>query len=161
MPTEVAIAVGIADDWAEKISAYAGSEATVSREYDTPADERELKSIEGRLVWVFPDTYTWTPVTRGKDDGDVVLQIVVAERFTELAEKGRPPKAWLDERVLWVEKLWRKLADQRGESVKWPVGEEGAVPVLDPQMLREFGIFWVNLPALTIRKRIVAPANGG
>lgn len=77
-----------------------GVGATIERQYEV---EYDLGTIEGLYVNVFPAMYGISErATRSEDYLDVMTAIVVLERYTQ---PDKPPKAWLDDRVQWVENL--------------------------------------------------------
>lgn len=125
----------------------------VSAPWDLDLDTGKMK---GRKVQVFPSTYTGGPVTRGQDQDDYTLVVLVAEVFEP---SGDIPPEWVDERVAWCESLLDLLGDPRAErllavdgapdSGLWPETAE-CTTVYDLEELTERKLF---LSVLTITYR--------
>jgi hypothetical protein len=81
----------------------APGDATVSREYIGPVS---VDSITGRKVFVMPLSYLNNPADRGEDEWVYGVQVTVIEKYTD---RGDPTKAWIDERVLFVQ---QKVSDR-------------------------------------------------
>jgi hypothetical protein len=116
---------------------------------------------EGRKVYVFPSaTASPEPATRGEDVFDYTLAFMVIERFTAADGMGDPAEAWVDERVAWVEWLWKLLGDARAErlladeedpdSGLWPEVAE-ITTVYDLEELAERKLF-VSVVTVTYRE---------
>jgi len=82
----------------------------------------DAETLEGRAVYVFPSKYGYLEVlTRADDQSEYAVSVLIAERYPDA---GPAPKAWLDERVEWVQdNVLDVLDDPRGAE---PV--EGYVP---------------------------------
>lgn len=106
-----AAAALIAKKWAPT------SPDAVSREYGpdiglNPDDAATL--IAGRQVFVFPGAYAMPQLLdRQVLDKRYTLFVVVLEQYTAPAgsDAGIPPKAWMDDRVLFTETLFTLLRD--------------------------------------------------
>lgn len=135
---------------AELIAAWAPTGTDeVLRVYEVPIKLSELK---GRKVYVFPDEYTAEPAERETDlyaHGVVVLTV---ERYPS-ATGGKPPVAWVDERVDFVwQRVWNGLDYSRdsrllkfdGRSV-W-TESVGPAEVYDADRLQGLGVFWSEVP---------------
>lgn len=68
-------------------------------------------TLTGRKVYVFRSAYARAPATRGEDQGDYTLQVMVVERY---ADPGDPTEPWVDERVDFCDQLVEVLGDARG-----------------------------------------------
>jgi hypothetical protein len=73
------------------------------RTYLVPAD---LGTLTGRKVWVTPARFADENASRAENLGQYTVAVVVAERYESA---GPPPRAWLDERVAFVELLYDLL----------------------------------------------------
>lgn len=140
----------LVDAQVTRIAALVGATADVSREYDTPVEDKDLKALTGRKVWVFPVDYDTAPLNRGEDLGRYTFLFVVVERYTA---GGPPTKVWLDERVLFAQSIFDLLEDARtgSESAGWCESVDGRMPVYDPAALREQSIYWATSPVFTYR----------
>lgn len=78
---------------------------TVARAYRWKPSQRELNSLVGRHVRVFPASYGDELENRGEDRHRFGVSIIALERC---ADAGVPPDAWMDERLEWVQD---KIAD--------------------------------------------------
>lgn len=104
--------------------------------------------LSGRQVYVFPAAWgSPEGVTRGELLHEYTVSVVVAERYTAAA--GPVPKAWVDERVLFVETLFNRLKDPTreltGASVtlfRTPDVPAEVDEVYDLDMLAEQRAFW-------------------
>ncbi len=149
-PTPTARSLALADEIVTRIQALVTSHATVERIYDTPATEKELRLLTGRKVWVFPLTANTEALTRGRDQQDCEVAIAVVERYED---EGTVPTTWMDDRVIWTERLWDMLIDPRNTSTLgyWANEAGGRLPVYDPDILRGLSMFWVEFPPLIYR----------
>ncbi len=84
---------------------------SVERAYFSGVTEKDLASLTGRKVYVFPASYDDSPIDRGNDEWIHEIGIVVVERY---ADGGKPSVAWMDERVLFVEQTVRTSIDFDG-----------------------------------------------
>jgi len=119
-------------------------------------DVEEATRLEGRQVYVaFPLGYGQAETAdRAEDSRDYRVDVLVAECFRGAA--GPPPRDWLDERIDFVDGLWRDLGQARAALFAAPF--ENAYPVraevttaFDPESLREEKLFW-SLLELTYRR---------
>lgn len=97
----------IQDGW----SAMGGSDS-VERVYapPIPLSGDELPLLAGRHVYVFPFPYSAEQLDRADQWRRYSLRVLVVERCTDA---GDPPRAWVDSRVLFVEKfVFNPLANQ-------------------------------------------------
>lgn len=78
---------------------------TVERAYRYKPSDKELSSLTGRHVRVYPSQYGDELETRGEDRHQFRIAIVAVERYTDA---GLPSNAWMDARVYWAE---QKIAD--------------------------------------------------
>ena len=114
----------------------------VSREYVADVD---LDSLTGRKVYVFSGSdYENGPVTRGEDEWVYRIQAVIVERYAEGA--GRPPKAWMDARVEFVQNIVsgtldyvRELLSVGGREI---TTQSNTVSVYDTAKFSEHKCFW-------------------
>jgi len=76
----------------------------VSREYLASISEKELNTLEGRKVILFPLEYEKEGVNRGEDQFGYGVGVEIFERFED-ADKASSStvKAWLDDRLDFVE----------------------------------------------------------
>lgn len=85
---------------------------TVERAYLGPVDP---KSVTSRMVYVFPRTYSNTPINRGADEWVYSVQVTVIDKYES---PGEPTKSWIDDRVEWVqEKIYDALDFSRTDLV--------------------------------------------
>lgn len=118
------------------------------RVYLTPVD---LGTLTGRQVWVTPAGYSDENASRGEDLGEYVVNVVVAERWTA-ADAERPPTAWLDARVEFVELLFDVLKDYKPKknplaagSMKLWAERAGVGEVYSFEYLSGDHVFWAEL----------------
>ncbi|MBY0513080.1 MAG: hypothetical protein K2P78_04115 [Gemmataceae bacterium] len=93
-----------------------GRDDAVTREYGpdvglTKDDEDSL--IAGRQVYVFPAAYAVPRlVTRREMERGYTVAVLCVERYTDdPPTEARPPAAWMDERVTFVERMFKALRD--------------------------------------------------
>lgn len=113
-----AVADAIEAWWASATPAMGAADSVV-RDYqpdigpDQPQEENSRPV--GRRVYVFPDASTHHgAATRGEDDDEHAVVVAVEEWYPEA---GKPPRAWMDARVLFTESLWKVLRDARTDVV--------------------------------------------
>lgn len=91
-----------------------GLDLTVSYQYDTDDAQEGLNE---RKVYILPFKYNVVePVDRtDKNTFDVMFTIYVVERYGAVSkptQRGKPPKAWVQERTEWVqEKIYNPLCN--------------------------------------------------
>lgn len=116
------------------------------RVYEAPIDA--AKKGLGRRVYLFPATYTSEPADRGKDLYTHKITALCVERYEEA---GRPPVAWIDDRVDFVyEQLFQGLDFGRNGPLIWgdrSVVTRGIDPVdlYDAAYLVQAKTFWCEL----------------
>lgn len=142
---------------AETVAATLGHEAdpaagiTVEREYapdwlnpDFWKDNPNLANkFTGRRLYVFGATQKQvSPADRGADLNEYGIAVVVMERY--VGDEPVPPRAWVDERVAWVEaNVYDRLGDARDNELPagvWPDTQEWTA-VYDPGLLRSHKLF--------------------
>ena len=113
----------------------------------------ELESIVGIQVWVFAADYSDNaPITRGEDEADYTVAVVVASRWPN---QGDPTKVWIRSMRSFVEqKIYNVLTEPRtvqlavttaaGTGYLWPQRVD-VVQSYDPAMLREKKLFWCDM----------------
>lgn len=145
--------IQLADAAAQRISAAWNPVAPneILRDYVIPA---KVDAIVGRKVWIWPVAHaTQGPATRAADIEEHQIALVIAERYT--GTEPRPPKAWIDERVNFVEQsIWDLLSDVRNQFLVenvWP--QSGEILVFDWTMLNKLQTFWSEIE-LTFREEI-------
>lgn len=78
------------------------------------------ESLTGRKIQVFPLRTAGELVNRLEDANDYAFAVWIVERYTG---EGDPTEEWIDERVEWVELLWKELGNPRGERLLADPGE--------------------------------------
>ncbi len=103
----------IATEWGSK-----GKDDLVERTYLARIGETELDSFLGRRVYVFPGTYDNNPLTRGQDQWQYTVDVLIIERCERVADmdEGDPLNRWLDERLLFVEQTVAEAIDFDGRA---------------------------------------------
>lgn len=121
----------------------------VTREYEVTHD---MGTMVGRKVEIFPLTYNPVEaVDRESSTYDFRYSFVIIERWN--AKGGQVPKAWMDERVSFVEELIFNPLDPTGKNTAqllfvvvdgekyYPVEVE-VTSVFDFDILRKHKVFW-------------------
>lgn len=128
----------------------------------TTDDESTL--LSGRQVFVFPASYAVpVQVTRAEVEWRYGVTVLVVERFDEDGETpGKPPNAWMDERIAFVENsIFKPLRDQDLTllgSIIPALAEGGEVArvevVYDLNLFLQHRAFWsqVTLPFEEVNK---------
>lgn len=110
----------------------------------------DLESMSGRYVYVLPSGYSAPEaLTRSQDVGEVILSVVVAERYPDA---GPVPKAWLDERVEWVYDNVFSLDDARAAELAESFAWSSEVTVYDLDELRNRNLF---LSVVNLTRRLI------
>lgn len=118
----------------------------VERLYEAPIDTS--KKGAGRRVYLFPTTYSSEPANRGHDLYSHKIFALTVEKYEDA---GRPPAAWVDERVDFVyEQLFQGLDFSHSGPLLW--GSRSIVtktiePVdlYDAAYLVQMKVFWCEL----------------
>lgn len=90
-------------------------EVTGLYRYDLKAE-----SLTGRKVQVFPLRTAGEVVTRDEDANEYAFAVWIVERYED---EGDPTEEWIDDRVEWVELLWKQLGNPRGARLLADIGE--------------------------------------
>lgn len=98
-----ALVADVLATWAADRGSPVAAPDECERLYLTPVD---LGRLTGRKVWVTPAAFLDEAATRRLNRGEYTFAVIVAERYPAA---GLPPKAWLDERVRFVELLYDRL----------------------------------------------------
>ena len=108
-----------------------------------PENEPRIRSLLGRRVYLFPDAYRQKAIIdRGIDATDYVVTVLVAEVYR--GAEAVPPNAWLDERVTFVDTLYRRLQDARAGLIggAFTAQDGEVVSVYDQDVLDQHKTFW-------------------
>ena len=126
--------------------------SAISRVYQIP-DSVNVKSIDGRQVWLFPVEYSDETANRLEDVNTYKFVFVVAEKY---ASAGNPPVSWVDDRVDWVSDSLIGWI-QYGRDDSHPLlsvgtreiflAEIAPVMVYEPDELIKRGMFWCEFEA--------------
>lgn len=145
------LADALALEFQNRITVAGVLDTVVSREYEVTHD---MGSFTGRKVEIYPLMYNPDEdATREETFYDFRYSFVVMERYRD---KGIVPKAWIDERVEFVEEYIFNPLDQRiitviADSRKYWTTEVEVTSVYDFDMLRQFKVFWSEVET-TFRK---------
>jgi hypothetical protein len=141
--------VELADLLVTAIQTAASTTATVERVWEAQVNPDDLTSLgkNDRRVWVFPlEDADGGPVSRAQDSTLYTFGVLVAEKcFTA----GAMPRAWIDERVQWVdEKVKEVTTDARDRfGGAYPESRETDMPDADAARAK---VFWM-LTRVTLR----------
>ncbi|MFO0806037.1 MAG: hypothetical protein U0791_23270 [Gemmataceae bacterium] len=124
----------------------------VSRVFEVPVTEETAAELRGQQRWVIPLGYRDEPLTRGQSKWTHHFLILTVEKFPE-TQSGLPDLDWADERAEQVLALKEMLDFPKdGGLLKFGTPQRSVwtenfeeVEVYDPELLRDFGIFWSSI----------------
>lgn len=108
-----------------------------------PQNDARIRALTGRRVYLFPDSYEQAAIVdRGIDANDYVVTLLVVEVYRGAAPV--PPDEWIDERVTFVDGLYRRLQDARAEPIGGQFEAQAGkiLSVYDQDVLDEHKTFW-------------------
>lgn len=147
-----AVVAAVLAEWAVVQGSAVAAPNECARVYVTPVGPDDIGRLTGRKVWVTPANYADEPASRGEDQDQHTVAVIVAERYPDA---GAPPRAWLDERVAFVEAVYDLLANYKpvrspgallvGSPARRHWTERAQVAVYDWAFLDEHHVFWAEL----------------
>jgi hypothetical protein len=112
----------------------------------------DLAKDTGRKVIFFPRTFQNNAATRGEDENIYGVSCVIVERFTDA---GDPTKAWIDERVGFVERVVSDSNDYVHSALMNLPGTREAwttvnnITIYDADRLQTQKVFWSFVPSIS------------
>ncbi|MBN9521083.1 hypothetical protein J0H58_21620 [bacterium] len=147
-----AVVAAVLAEWAALRGSPVAAPDECVREYVVPVGPEEIGLLTGRKVWVAPGGYGGENASRGEDQDQHTVAVIVAERYPD---GSKPPREWTDERVVFVERLTDLLGNYKPTRDPGPllVGnpprrhwtERSQVGVYDWAYLDEHHCFWSEL----------------